>query len=76
MAHTNAQREQNDMQNYLIDAANRRWAIRRTCVDVPGRAYHARLIDDCDDFAEVLTGVIGFYAETIDDIRHQLAGRG
>jgi len=62
------------MQNYLIDTANRRWAIRRTCVDVPGRAYAARLIDDIDDCAAILPGVIGFYAETIDDIRHKLNG--
>lgn len=62
------------MENYLIDAANRRWSIRRTCIDTPGRAYAARLIDDIDDAAEVLPGLIGFYAETIDDIRHKLAG--
>lgn len=63
------------MTNYLIDAANRRWAIRRTCVDAPGRAYAARLIDDIDDNADILPGVIGFYAESIDDIRHKLSGK-
>ena len=62
------------MQNYLIDAANRRWSVRRTCTDVPGRAYAARLLDDIDDRASILPGVIGFYAETIDDIRYKLNG--
>jgi hypothetical protein len=61
------------MQNYLIDAANRRWSIRRTCIDVPGRAYAAQLIDDIDDCADILPGLIGFYAQSIDDIRHTLA---
>jgi hypothetical protein len=61
------------MQDYLIDAANRRWSIRRTCIDVPGRAYTAQLIDDIDDCADILPGLIGFYAQSIDDIRHTLA---
>jgi hypothetical protein len=61
------------MQNYLIDAASRRWSIRRTCIDVPGRTYHAQLIDDIDDRADILPGLIGFYAQSIDDIRHTLA---
>jgi hypothetical protein len=56
------------------DAANRRWTIRRTCIDTPGRAYAARLVDDIDDTADILPGVVGFYAETIDDIRHKLNG--
>lgn len=56
-----------------IDAANRRWTIRRTCIDTPGRAYAARLVDDFD--ADLLPALgIGFYAETIDDIRHKLNG--
>jgi hypothetical protein len=55
-----------------IDTANRRWTIRRTCTDTPGRAYAARLVDDFD--ADLLPGVIGFYAETIADIRHKLNG--
>lgn len=56
-----------------IDAANRRWTIRRTCIDTPGRAYAARLVDDFD--ADLLPSLgIGFYAETIDDIRHKLNG--
>ena len=62
------------MENYLIDAANRRWNVRRTCTDVPGRAYAARLVDNIDDCTTILPGVIGFYAETLDDIRHKLAG--
>ena len=58
-----------------IDIANRRWTIRRTCIDTPGRAYAARLVDDLDDSAGLLSGLgIGFYAETIDDIRHKLNG--
>lgn len=56
-----------------VDIANRRWTIRRTCIDTPGRAYAARLVDEYD--ANVLPKLgIGFYAETIDDIRHQLNG--
>ncbi len=56
-----------------VDIANRRWTIRRTCIDTPGRAYAARLVDDFD--ADLLPGLgIGFYAETIDDIRHKLDG--
>jgi len=62
------------MQNYLVDAINRRWAIRRTSIDAPNRAYAARLIDDIDDSATLLAGVVGFYAESIDDIRHILNG--
>ena len=57
-----------------VDIANRRWTIRRTCTDTPGRAYAARLVDDIDDNADLLPGVIGFYAETIDDIHHKLNG--
>lgn len=60
-------------ENYLIDAINRRWSIRRTSIDVPGRAYATRLIDYIDDTAQLMPGVIGFYAESIDDIRHTLA---
>lgn len=60
------------MENYIVDAADRRWSIRRTCVDVPGRAYAARLLDNNDDVADILPGIIGFYAESIDDIRHKL----
>lgn len=63
------------MQNYLTDAAARRWAVRRTCIDTPGRAYAASLIDCNAADAGILPGIIGFYAETIDDIRHKLAGR-
>ena len=56
-----------------IDAENRRWTIRRTCIDTPGRAYAARLVDDFD--ADLLPSLgIGFYAETIADIRHKLNG--
>ena len=56
-----------------IDIADRRWTIRRTCTDMPGRAYAARLVDDFD--ADLLPSLgIGFYAETIDDIRHKLSG--
>lgn len=56
-----------------VDIANRRWTIRRTCIDMPGRAYAARLVDEYD--VEVLPALgIGFYAETIDDIRHKLNG--
>ena len=56
-----------------IDIASRRWTIRRTCIDMPGRAYAARLVDDFD--ADLLPSLgIGFYAETIDDIRHKLNG--
>ena len=57
-----------------IDTANLRWTIRRTCTDTPGRAYAARLVDDIDDSADLLPGVIGFYAETIADIHHKLNG--
>jgi hypothetical protein len=57
-----------------VDIANRRWTIRRTCIDTPSRAYAARLVDDLDDNADLLPGVIGFYAETIADIRHKLNG--
>ena len=56
----------------IIDATNRRWSVRRTCTDKPGRAYHIQLIDDIDDVAEILPGVVGFYAESIDDARHRL----
>lgn len=60
------------MLNY-IDIADRRWTIRRTCIDMPGRAYAARLVNDFD--ADLLPSLgIGFYAETIDDIRHKLNG--
>lgn len=59
-------------QNYLIDAASRRWVVRRTCVDIPGRAYHALLADNIDDRADILPGVIGFYTATIDEIRNRL----
>jgi len=62
------------MQNYLIDAENRRWTIRRTCIDTPGRAYALRLIDDIDDRSDTLPGVIGFYCESIDDARAKLRG--
>jgi hypothetical protein len=62
------------MQNYLIDAANRRWNIRRTCVDTPGRAYALRLIDDIDDDSPLAHLGIGFYCESIDDARIMLAG--
>lgn len=56
-----------------IDIAGRRWTIRRTCIDMPGRAYAARLVDEYD--ADLLPALgIGFYAETIDDIRHKLNG--
>lgn len=56
-----------------IDIASRRWTIRRTCIDMPDRAYAARLVDDFD--ADLLPSLgIGFYAETIDDIRHKLNG--
>ena len=56
-----------------VDIANRRWTIRRTCVDTPGRAYAARLVDEFD--RDVLPELgIGFYTETIDDIRHKLNG--
>jgi len=61
-----------DMQNYIIDAANRRWGIRRTCANMPARAYHAMLIDDIDDTSDILPGIIGFYAETIDDAKRKL----
>jgi hypothetical protein len=57
-----------------VDIANRRWTIRRTCTDTPGRAYAARLVDDLDDSADLLPDVIGFYAETVADIRHKLDG--
>jgi hypothetical protein len=57
-----------------VDIANRRWTIRRTCIDTPGRAYAARLVDNIDDSADLLPGIIGFYAETIADIRHKLDG--
>ena len=60
--------------NYLIDAANRRWTVRRTCIDTPRRAYCARLIDDIDDCADILPGIVGFYAQSIDDIQHALNG--
>lgn len=56
-----------------IDIASRRWTIRRTCIDMPGRAYAARLVDEYD--ADLLPALgIGFYAETIDDIHHKLDG--
>ena len=57
-----------------VDIANRRWTIRRTCIDMPSRAYAARLVDDLDDNADLLPGIIGFYAETIADIHHKLNG--
>ena len=60
------------MVDYL-DIADRRWTIRRTCIDMPGRAYATRLVDEYN--ADVLPALgIGFYAESIDDIRHQLSG--
>lgn len=58
-----------------IDIADRRWTIRRTCIDTPGRAYAARLVDDAGYNPDLLPSLgIGFYAETIDDIRHKLDG--
>jgi hypothetical protein len=61
------------MQNYLIDAENRRWTIRRTCIDTPGRAYALRLIDDIDDTSLLSHLGIGFFCESIDDARAKLA---
>jgi hypothetical protein len=56
-----------------VDIANRRWTIRRTCIDTPSRAYAARLVDDFD--VNVLPELgIGFYTETITDIHHKLNG--
>jgi hypothetical protein len=40
---------------------------------MPGRAYHVMLIDDIDDISDILPGVNGFYAETIDDAKHKLS---
>jgi len=39
---------------------------------MPARAYHAMLIDDIDDTSDILPGIIGFYAETIDDAKRKL----
>jgi hypothetical protein len=58
------------MQNYIVDRSGCRWNIRRTSVDTPGRAYAAQR--HCDDSSDILPGIVGFYAESLTDIRHKL----
>jgi hypothetical protein len=56
--------------NYIFDKAGSKWTVRRTCVDTPGRAYYfQRGLEGPDN---VLPGVVGFYAESIDDAKHKL----
>lgn len=58
--------------NYLVEPCGARWSIRRTCVDVPGRAYAFQCIEG---ESVALPGIVGFYAESIDDARQRLKGR-
>lgn len=56
--------------NQLVESNGARWNYRRTCVDVPGRAYAFQLMQG---ESAALPGVIGFYAESIDDGRQRLS---
>ena len=58
------------MQNYIVDRSGCRWNVRRTCTDMLGRAYAAQR--HCDDQSDILPGIVGFYAESLTDIRHKL----
>jgi hypothetical protein len=58
------------MQNYIVDRSGCRWNVRRTCTDTPGRAYAAQR--QCGHESDILPGIVGFYAESLSDIRHKL----
>jgi hypothetical protein len=55
--------------NYIFDKAGSKWTVRRTCIDTPSRTYSFQRVEGNDD---VLPGIIGFYAESIDDAKHKL----
>lgn len=58
--------------NNIVEPCGARWTYRRTCVDKLGRAYAFQLMQG---ESAALPGVIGFYAESIDDARHKLGAR-
>jgi hypothetical protein len=59
-------------QTQIVDKAGNLWSVRRTSIDTPQRAYHIRRLDNARDAHVVLPGVLGFYAESIDDAKHKL----
>lgn len=58
------------MQIQIVDKAGHLWNVRRTCVDIPERAYFFQRQSTSNDV--ILPGVIGFYAASIDDAKNKL----
>ena len=53
----------------LNEPCGARWTIRRTCIDVPERAYHVQLMQGD---SQALPSLVGFYAPSIDHARARL----